>query len=1122
MRRQATIFYLNKTFVGLVVSLFILISGCNDNDQKKKVSALFEVLDAKRTGLSFENKLTITSDFNMFNYMYFYNGAGIGAGDFNNDGLADLFFASNQGRNTLYVNKGKLFFSDVTAEANIPDDKGWSTGVSVVDINNDGLLDIYICRVGKYEVLNSRNQFLICKRINEKGVPIYEDQAKKYGLDFSGFSTQSLFFDYDLDGDLDMFLLNHSIHQNGMFAPRENFIGTYDSLSGDRIFRNDDTVFTDVTKRSRINSSVISYGLGIACSDIDLDGWPDIYAGNDFHENDYLYINQKNGTFTEETNERLMHTSKFSMGVDIADANNDGYPEIISMDMLPSDPYILKRSLGDDEYDIFFQKIDAGYNYQYSRNNLQYNRKNGMFSEVGLYSGVYATDWSWAPLFMDFDNDGSKDLFISNGIPKRLNDMDYINFISNEEIQEKLRRNEIDDRNTALTKKLPEIKIPNKFFSNKGDLKFTDIGAYIPDNRSTYSNGAVYADLDNDGDLDIVVNNIDDPALVYENKSNDKKERTYATIKLKGTQKNINAIGAKIVQFENGSIHVYENYPVRGFLSSMQTPLHIGLHAIKTDSAFLIWPDNTYQPIQLDTNSNQSINYSRGLPIFNYSKITSYKKNESVSITDITENTGLEYRHLENTFAEFNREPLLPHMISSEGPALAVGDMNNDGKDDVFIGASKGFHNAIFVQESNGKFRQTINEDMVADSMYEDVAATLVDVNNDKYADLIIASGGNEYYGTDKHLLPRVYINDGKAHFKKREDAFADIYMTASCVVANDFNKDGFIDLFIGGRAMPWTYGQLPPSYLLQNDGTGKFTDVTNTNAKDLKEVGMVTNANWVDIDKDGDDDLLVCCEWGSIYAFVNNNGIFTKKSLTEKKGWWNFILPFDADGDGDMDLLAGNLGLNSRLKASEQQPVKMYYNDFDDNGKKEQIITYFVSNKEIPFATKEEIIKQMPPLKKKFLYAEDYARSSLEKMFLENKLQEADKFEANYFSNTILINDGKMNFTLAALPWEAQLTSYRDAVIVNANNDKYPDIFLAGNYYDNNIQMGRYDADFGTLLINSGSNSFICERIENGIIKGQVRHVKEITIGKEKALVLAKNNDSLRVIRFKLQGNKF
>lgn len=497
---------------------------------------MFEVLRDNITGIHFTNKLTPGNKFNMFYYMYFYNGAGIGAGDFNEDGKIDLFFASNQSDNKLYLNKGKMSFEDVTKQAAIPEDGGWSTGVSVVDINNDGLLDIYVCRVGNYETLKSKNQLLICKGI-KNGIPYYEDEAAKYGLDFSGFSTQALFFDYDMDGDLDMFLLNHSVHQNGNYQPRKNFLGTYSPLSGDRIFRNDGDHFTDVTRQTGINSSAISYGLGVAASDINLDGWPDLYVGNDFHENDYLYINQKNGTFSEENNQRLMHTSQFSMGVDIADANNDGYPEIISMDMLPSDPYILKRSLGEDDYDIFYEKISYGYNYQYTRNNLQFNRKNGMFSEVGLYSGVYATDWSWAPLWMDFDNDGLKDLFISNGIPKRMNDMDYVNFISSEEGMEKLRDTSKDVRNMELINKFPEIKIPNKFYRNKGDLSFSDLTDEIENNQPTYSNGAVYADLDNDGDLDVVVNNIDDPVLIYENKSNDSLQTSFADITLKGSEK---------------------------------------------------------------------------------------------------------------------------------------------------------------------------------------------------------------------------------------------------------------------------------------------------------------------------------------------------------------------------------------------------------------------------------------------------------------------------------------------------------------------------------------------------------------------------------------------------------
>jgi len=1118
MKETDHIFYFHYSNRNILTFFFILllilsVAGCKSHDDK---NAMFVTLDDDRTGLHFVNKLKSTQQFNMFTYMYFYNGAGIGAADFNNDGLIDLFFASNQGENKLYLNRGKIKFTDVTKEAKIPQDGGWSTGVSVVDINNDGLMDIYICRVGNYEVLNSKNQLLICKGIDKNGVPFYQDEAKQYGLDFSGFSTQALFFDYDLDGDLDMFLLNHSVHQNGTFGPRSNFLGTYNLLSGDRIYRNDGNIFTEVTKETGINSSAISYGLGIVASDINLDGWPDLYAGNDFHENDYLYINQKNGTFTEESGDRLMHTSKFSMGVDVADINNDGYPEIVSMDMLPSDPYILKRSLGDDDYDVFQQKIAAGYNYQYSRNNLQFNRRNGLFSETGLYSGIYATDWSWAPLLMDFDNDGLKDLFISNGIPKRLNDMDYINFISNEEIQNKLRDNQMDDKNMALVKNLPEIKIPNKFYKNTGELLFQDIEDSVINNKPTYSNGAVYADLDNDGDLDIVVNNIDNPVLVYENKCSDEKKRAFEEIKLRGPEKNINAVGAKIVLFAAGDVRTYENNPVKGFQSSMQVPLHIGLDKTKVDSMFLIWPDNSYQSIQPGGNPYQAFTYTKGLPRFDYTEITSFHKSKIEPMENISTSVNLDYKHEENSFVEFNREPLIPHMVSTEGPALTVADIHHDGLEDVFIGSSKTFHNAIYLQQGNGKFLRTTQPEMTRDSMYEDVDATWTDVNNDGNVDLVVASGGDEYYGNDNHLLPRVYLNDGNAHFKKLENAFTNLYYTFSCVVPYDFNGDGFVDLFLGGRAVPWEYGEIPHSYLLQNDGTGKFSDVTNKYAKDLSGIGMVTQAIWFDLDKDGDKDLIVCCEWGTITAFINDNGKFTNHALTDKQGWWNFVLPVDIDNDGDVDLVAGNLGLNSRLKASDKQPVRLYYNDFDDNGKKEQVMSYYMNGKELPFANKEELQKQIPQIKKRFLYAQDFAKASMREIFTADKLKDARLLTANYFANAVLINDGNMHFTTAALPWEAQLTSYRDAIVINANNDGLPDILLAGNYYDDNIQMGRYDADFGTLLINRGQGKFACEEINGLAIKGQVRHIRKIEIAGKDAFILARNNDSVIVIKYR------
>ncbi|MDE3234612.1 MAG: VCBS repeat-containing protein [Bacteroidota bacterium] len=1106
-------FRYSLTYIQCILLFFIFATtACNKN----KKAALFETLTDNQTGIHFTNKLMPTDSFNMFHYMYFYNGAGVGAGDFNNDGKIDLFFAANQGDNKLFLNQGNMQFKDVTTDAHVPQDKGWSTGISVVDINNDGLLDIYVCKVGNYETLHGKNQLLICTGI-KNGIPQYTDEAAAYGLDFSGFSTQAVFFDYDMDGDLDMFLLNHSVHQNGSFAPRNVFLGTYNALSGDRLFRNDgNNHFTDVTKESKINSSAISYGLGVAVSDINLDGWPDLYVGNDFHENDYLYINQHNGTFAEEGAQRMMHTSQFSMGVDVADANNDGYPEIISMDMLPSDPYILKRSLGEDDYDIFYHKISYGYTYQYTRNNLQYNRRNGMFSEVGLYAGVSATDWSWAPLWMDFNNDGLKDLFISNGIPKRMNDMDYVNFISNEEIQQKLKENKINEKDMALVNKFPEIKIPNKFYLNKGDMQFEDEDDAIENSKPTFSNGAVYADLDNDGDLDVVVNNVDEPVLVYENKSNDKKDKPSVEVHLKGPDKNINAIGAKIIMFANGGIRTYEKNPARGFQSSMELPLHIGLVNTKIDSAFLVWPDNSYQRIQLSANtSSVTFKYVKGLPAFNYASITTHWKNYTIPVTDITSVTGLQYVHHEDPFIEFNREPLIPHMVSTEGPAVAVGDLNHDGLDDIFLGSSKSFHSAIFLQQPNGKFSQVPQPLMAIDSMCEDVDAVFTDVNHDGNPDLVIASGGNEYYGMDEKLKPRVYLNDGKAHFKKLENAFGNIFITQSCVTPCDFNGDGNIDLFIGGRVVPWEYGKTPRSYLLQNDGTGKFTDVTERYAKDLANIGMVTQALWIDLDKDGDQDLVVACEWGGIIAFINNKGSFSKKELTDKKGWWNCIIPVDMNNDGNIDFIAGNLGLNSRLQASKSQPVKLYYNDFDGNGKKEQILTYYLNGKEIPFANKDELQKQLPALKMKFLYAEDFAKATLEEIFTKDKLQSSTVLTADYFSNALLVNNGNLNFTTKALPWEAQLSPLRDAVVVDANGDHRPDIMVMGNYYESNIQMGRYDADFGTLLINNG-NGTVSTSVLNGLeIKGQVRHIKPIYINKALAYVLAQNNDTARIIKF-------
>jgi hypothetical protein len=1105
-----------------MASTLIILAGCHPS-HKKTGPAAFRVLESGRTGISFTNSLHPTRDFNVFDYMYFYNGGGIGAGDFNNDGKIDLFFAANQGGNKLYLNDGNLHFTDVTKAAGIPQDSGWSTGVSVVDINNDGLLDIYICRVGHLEGLPiSHNQLLICQGKNKDGIPYYRDEAPQYGLDFSGFSTQAVFFDYDGDGDLDMYLLNHTLRQNGTYGPRKEKLVTYNPYSGDRLYRNDgNNHFTDVTKQSGIHSSVIGYGLGITVSDINLDGYPDIYVGNDFHENDYLYINQHNGTFRDELAERIMHTSQYTMGVDIADANNDGYPDIVSMDMLPYDPYILKRSEGEDTWDIFNMKISYGYSYQYTRNNLQFNRRNGQFSEVGLYAGIAATDWSWSPLWLDFDNDGLKDLFISNGIPKRLNDIDYINFISNQELQQKMQNKSLDDKDLALINRFPEIKLPSRFYRNNGQLSFSEIGDNIEGARPTFSNGAIYADLDGDGDLDLVVNNIGDPALIYQNTTNDTSIRAFVDITIKGPAQNINALGAKLILFAGGGIRTYEKYPVRGFLSSMEIPVHIGLQNTTVDSAFLVWPDNTFQKITLQKDQHQlTFTYRSGLPAFDYTILTGYWKNPTRPVEDITFATGIAHRHEENDFHEFDREPLIPHMLSTEGPACAISDINKDGLQDIFIGSSKWKKSVVYLQQPSGKFIRSSQPALDIDSTYEDIDACWADVDHDGNPDLVVASGGNEFYGRDTMLTPRIYLGDRKGHLTRLPHAFDSLYVNASCVAPCDFNGDGFVDLFIGGRSVPWEYGQIPQSYLLLNDGKGHFTDVTEKYAKDLAHAGFVTSAQWFDLDHDGHKDLLLSLEWGGLVAWIDHNGSFEKRVLTDKKGWWNFVLPVDLNGDGNVDLIAGNLGLNSRLKASGEQPVRLYYYDFDGNGKKEQILTYYLDGRELPFANKVELETQMPILKKNFLYAGDFARASLQELFSKEKLEKADTLSADYFSNAILINQGNLNFRIQAMPWEAQLSPYRDAVVVDANGDSLPDVLLVGNYYDNNIQMGRYDADFGTILVNNGHDSFSAYPVNGKPIKGQSRHIRPLDIKGEKCFIIVRNNDSTAVIRFKPSGH--
>ncbi len=1106
--------FLPAFYTTLLICSIELVSCTKKMDQSS--SPAFTMLSSAKTGLHFNNNLQPNVELNIFDYMYFYNGGGVAVADFNKDGYLDLYFTGNEQSNTLYLNQKNLTFADVTQISKATGEGGWSTGVTVTDINNDGWLDIYVSQVGDYRKLQGHNRLYVWKSLTKEGVPVYEESSAAYGLDLVGFGTQAGFFDFDNDGDLDFFQLNHSVHLNGTFGRRKDFEGTFHDRAGDRLFRNDEGKFVDVTASAGILSTAIGYGLGLAFSDINNDGWTDIYVTNDFHENDYLYINQHDGTFKESINDMIRHTSRYAMGVDIADINNDGYNEIFTLDMRPEDPFILKSSLGEDDYGEFLFKLSFGYNYQYARNTLQLNNKNNTFSEIGVYAHVFASDWSWATLFLDFDDDGYKDIYISNGIPKRMNDIDYVNYISNNEIHWKINMDQMKDSDLIVEQKLPSIKLKNKFFKNNHDLTFSDISASVTDNLPGFSNGAAYGDFDNDGDLDIVVNNIREDVFLYQNNSNQlpTDNHHYLNINLAGPKGNPMAIGAKIIAYKKDEVLSSEQYPVRGYLSFVSPVLHLGLGNIQTiDSIKLIWPDHSIKRIPLDSiDRTISLRYEKNLPQQVYHPTSA----DLPLYQDITEASGIHYLHKENDFVEFDREQLIPHMTSTEGPALAVGDINKDGLDDFFVGSSKRKKSAIYLQHPDGKFMDITSVTILNDSVFEDVDALFTDVENDGDLDLIVASGGNEYTGTSRPMEQRIYLNDGKGNFSDDSTAIPNIYMTAGCVAAHDFNKDGFIDLFFGGRAIPWNYGKIPASYLLLNDGHGRFSDVTATYAPALANAGLVKDGTWADMDHDGDEDLMIAVEWGSLQIYYQQPDLhFLKTEIPGSSGWWNFIQPFDFDNDGDLDFVAGNLGLNSILHASADKPVRLYVNDFDHNGQIEQIMTYYIGQKEVIFPTHREITKQLPSLKKKFLFAKDFAKADLTDLIGDEMVKNSEKLSVSVFENSYYENvDNKGTFIQHPLPQALQFSPLRAAGLIDYNHDGKKDILLGGNYYENNIELGRYDADYGSVLMNGPSGLYNGTR-KSLSFDGQVRKIEIIRVNGKDCYLVAFNNGPLKLIQF-------
>jgi hypothetical protein len=1108
-------------FVLLNIIFFVSCQRVNKEEQQP----LFISLNAKTIGVHFENTLTYTEDFNAYLYRSFYNGAGTGLADFNNDGFLDLFFSGNMVDNVLYLGDGKFNFTDVTERSGVGSPNSWSTGVSIADINQDGLLDIYVCKSGKPDDLNRRNELFINRGVDENGIPIFKESAAEYGLDNLGFSIHAVFFDYDRDGDLDMYLSNNSINPTELIMDaRKGMREKRDEGGGDKLYKNEDNFFTDVSDKAGIYSSGIGFGLGIAVGDVNRDGWPDIYVANDFFEKDYLYINNQDGTFTESIDMVVSELSLGSMGVDIADMNNDGYPEIFVTEMLPKEESRLKTTTVFDNWDTYALKVNNGYHRQFPRNTFQYNNGNVsnkgtvVFSEISRYAGVAATDWSWGVQMVDFDLDGIKEIFVTNGIAKDLLDQDYIAFYSDPN-----RISRILKEKGAVIKELidsiPSQPIANFMFKQDHDLKFSDVASLWGMDQPGFSSGAAYGDIDNDGDLDLVVSNINGMPYIYKNTSKN-KDNHFVSVALKNVN-GATAVGAKVTLSIKGTHYYQELFPMRGVMSAVDDRLNFGIGAnTSIDSIEVIWPDGS-RFLQKDVAVDTFLIYRQGKDNIFHPFEEGRKK--EVLFSEVTDEFRISHLHTENDFVDFDREKLLYQMISNEGPKIAVGDVNGDGKEDFFIGGAKDMSGSIYIQTDEG-FLPTNIELFEKDKKSEDVNSLFLDVDNDGDLDLIVSSGGYEFSNTSFALLDRLYINDGSGNFSRSSQLLPNANPSSTSVIINaDFDSDGDQDLFFGGRVKQSAYGLPASSRLLQNNGNGIFSDVTDLLAKNLLDMGMVTDAVWTDFDHDEDMDLIVVGEWMPIKVFENDLGKFKevtqKIGLGESNGFWNKIQKKDLDGDGWEDLLVGNLGENTFFSASKSRPVQMYINDFDRNGRVEQVITRYIEEKSYPFAMKKDLTAQMPYLLKKYLKHEDYKEQTIEDIFSEADLENSIKFNV-FENNSIVLWNDRGKFTLQKLPVKAQLSPIYGIYAGDLDNDGKIDLVLGGNQYNAKPQTGIYGANFGTVLKSMGNREFKVMNInESGLfVQGQIRDIVEISIKEKKHILVAVNNGRLKMYEIKNQ----
>ncbi|MEO8569633.1 MAG: VCBS repeat-containing protein [Ginsengibacter sp.] len=1116
--------------VRLIIIISFIFFGCHTN---KEAKTLFTLMPSDQTGVNFTNTVPENDSLHIMNYEYLYNGHGVAAGDFNNDGWDDIFIAGNAVPNKLFINKKNspagqagFHFDDVTSGAGVAGNGTWSTGVCAADVNGDGLMDVYVCHSGKFSDSSKlSNELFINQGLNKESIPVFKNMAKEFGLDAPGTqSTMAVFFDYDKDGDLDMFLLNHSINSYDPFENTSIVRSKTSKEYGNRLFKNllietSENKFTDVTQQAGIQSHVYNYGLSVNVSDINMDGWPDIYTTSDYTEKDCYYINNKNGTFTESLENSFTQISKYSMGSDVADINNDAMPDVFTLDMLPEDNYRQKLLKGPDEYDKYHLIVDSGFYYQQMRNMLHLNegadaKGNERFSEIAQLSGISNTDWSWSALFADMDNDGWKDLFITNGYLRDFTNMDFLKYTAADAMLEEAQKKNFNYKTFDLVKKIPSNKLSNYAFQNSRDLTFKNVTKSWGLDLPVVSNGAAYADFDNDGDLDLIVCNNDDPVSLYRNNSEGVKN-SYINLNLKGASKNTEALGAKVFAYTNGNEQFLEKSRVRGFQSTVTSTLHFGLgSATALDSLKIVWPDGT-ETVRKNVPANQNVTIDESAEN-NFAKEDGLQKKNKTYYKDITAESNINFIHKENDFIDFKDETLLPWQLSKYGPALAVADINKDGLDDFFAGGAISQASVVYIQNANGTFKKIPQPDIEKDKESEDVSAVFLDANGDSYPDLYVVSGGNEYTDGSPEYQDRLYINDGKGNFAKSLNALPSMLSSKQAVAVGDYDGDGDVDIFVGGKSIPGSFPLPSRSYILRNDsqkGVTKFTDATQEIAPDLLNPGMISAAIWMPVKNSKELQLVIAGDFMPVEIFKYSSGKFVNISkeagLENTNGLWAALQTDDIDHDGNMDIIAGNCGTNTQYHSSHDKPLTLYYNDFDGNGVIDPLICYYIGDTSYPMASRDEMLDKIQGLKKKFVHYKDYGNATIKDILTDDQLNSSKKLFCNTQQSAVFFNDGNNHFIKKDLPLEAQFS--RVSSIERIANNK---LLIAGNFYPYRVQLGHSDASMGLILKNNSKEIIAEEPYESGLyLSGDVRNARIMKGSNNKHyLIVAVNNAPLKL----------